>query len=114
MAYFDFLIDKDKNSEPKQDKEYIYNLDMVWKTTFDTREVEYGIIVENVVREKSGRYSFNIKGETERYNCTYSWAFIENTEENIDLYHEYKNNNIKVKELERINKQIIKKISLFK
>ncbi|MCK9415299.1 hypothetical protein M0Q97_01420 [Candidatus Dojkabacteria bacterium] len=73
--------------------EYIYDLDMVW---FKHEEiiVDRGIIVTNVKLLDSGGYSFNIKGSDKEYECYYGWAFIENTERNIELLKEIKQENI--------------------
>jgi hypothetical protein len=85
--------------------EYIYDLDMVW---FKHEEiiVNRGIIVTNVKLLNSGGYSFNIKGNDKEYECYYGWAFIENTERNIELLKEIEQENIllqqkqlKIKEL---------------
>jgi hypothetical protein len=79
-------IISEENLEPKPNTEYIYNLDMVWlKGTHDTIPVEKGIIVENVEQIDAGNYIFNIKNQPETYKCSYGWAFIENTERNVEL-----------------------------
>lgn len=82
---FNNIIDNE-NLEPKLNTEYIYNLDMIWlMDSFESIPVGKGLIVENVDQMKAGNYSFNIKGQTEKYRCTYGWAFIENTPRNIEL-----------------------------
>lgn len=79
-------IISEKNLEPKLNTEYIYNLDMTWSEgTFESIPINKGIIVENVKQLNVGNYSFNIKGKDEVYWCSYGWAFIENTERNIEL-----------------------------
>ena len=82
-------IISEENLEPKPNTEYIYNLDTIWlKGKHESLTVQKGIIVENVEQLDAGDYSFNIKGETEIYSCSYGWTFIENTERNILLLKE--------------------------
>lgn len=85
--------------------EYIYDLAMVW-FKHEEINVDRGIIVTNVKLLDSGGYSFNIKGSDKEYECYYGWAFIENTERNIELLKEIEQENIllqqkqlKIKEL---------------
>ena len=60
-----------KNLEPKPNTEYIYNLDMVFMMdSLGSKPVKKRIIVENVEQMYSGDYSFNIKGQTDKYRCT--------------------------------------------
>jgi hypothetical protein len=76
-------IISEKNLAPKENTEYIYNLDTIWKKDqLGSTPVRQGIIVENVKQLDAGDYSFNIKGESEIYTCSYGWVFIENTEQN--------------------------------
>lgn len=82
---FNNIIDNE-NLVPKQNMEYIYNLDTIWlMDSFGSIPVGKGLIVENVEQMEAGNYSFNIKGQSDKYRCTYGWAFIENTERNIEL-----------------------------
>lgn len=82
---FNNIIDNE-NLVPKQNMEYIYNLDTIWlMDSFGSIPVDKGLIVENVEQMEAGNYSFNIKGQSDKYRCTYGWAFIENTERNIEL-----------------------------
>lgn len=74
------------NLEPKPNAEYIYNMDMIWKrSSIENFPVKKGTIVINVEQLDAGNYSFNIKGDPQIYICSYGWAFIENTERNIEL-----------------------------
>ena len=97
-----------KNLEPKSNTEYIYNLDMIW--TMDSHEqktITERIIVENVKQmEVEGGYCFNIKGENDNYYISnYGWAFIENTNENIELLKQIDlENEILKKQQLKINK----------
>ena len=82
---FNNIIDTE-NLEPKSNTEYIYNLDMVWSMdSHESKPVIERIIVENVEQMYAGNYSFNIKGQTDKYQCSYGWAFIENIKENIEF-----------------------------
>lgn len=81
-------IISEKNLLPKEDIEYIYNFNMVWEyntDNYDSISVEKGLIVNNVKQLYGGDYSFNIKGDPKTYRCSYGWAFVENTEKNIEL-----------------------------
>ena len=77
------IISED-NLEPIPNTEYIYKLDSVW-LNHRMISVVNGIIVENVEQMDSGSYSFNIKGDATRYECSYGWAFVENTKINSKL-----------------------------
>ena len=94
-------IISEENLEPKPNTEYIYNLDMIWiKGKFESIPIKQGTIVYNVEQMEAGDYSFNIKGKTETYCCTYGWAFIENTERNIELLKQIEAENILLKQQE--------------
>jgi hypothetical protein len=99
------IISED-NLEPKPNTEYIYNLDMIWlKGKLESLTVQKGIIVENVEQLDAGNYSFNIKGKPEVYICSYGWAFIENTERNIDLLEQIEKETILLQQQEeKINR----------
>lgn len=93
---FNNIISTD-NLEPKPNIEYIYNFDMIWYADKDKKiehmghiPVESGTIVENVEQMEAGGYDFNIKDDSERYHCNYGWAFIENTQRNIELLKQIK------------------------
>jgi hypothetical protein len=91
------------NLKPNSNIEYIYNIDTVWcLDKVNSFNVEKGIIVENVIQVDSGGYVFNIKGNNEKYQCFYGWAFIENNVRNRDLLEEMNN------EIEILNKQNLK------
>lgn len=109
-------IISEKNLEPKSNTEYIYDLDTVWEIgKLESIKIEEGKIVENVVQEEAGGYSFNIKGEEKKYRCNYGWAFIENTKENIELLAKIEEENQKLKEQEMKIKELKNKLtSLFK
>lgn len=95
-------IISEKNLEPKPNTEYIYNLDMVWiKGKLKSMPIKQGTIVYNVEQMEAGDYSFNIKGKSETYRCTYGWAFIENTERNIELLKQIEKENILLKQQEQ-------------
>lgn len=83
-----------ENLEPNSNIEYIYNPDMIWgRNPFKEISVKQYIIVENVRQIDDWNYSFNIKGEKEIYVCS-GWAFVENTERNIELLEQIKKENI--------------------
>lgn len=85
---FNNIIDVE-NLKPKSNTDYIYNLDMIWQTnSLESIPVSKGLIVDNVEQTNTGDYIFNIKGKSDKYHCTYGWAFIENTERNIELLKE--------------------------
>lgn len=94
------INESEKCIDPKPNTEYIYNLDMVWlPCELYNHNVKKGIIVENVIRDgDSCRYTFNIKGNIERYECNYGWAFIENTERNVLLLEQIEQEDILLKE----------------
>ena len=97
------INESEKCIDPKPNTEYIYNLDMVWLESSPSYQldVKKGIIVENVIKHGDGcGYTFNIKGNVERYECFYGWAFIENTERNILLLKEIEQEDILLKKQE--------------
>ena len=95
-------IISEKNLQPKPNTEYIYNLDMIWiKNKLESLPIKQGTIVENIEQMDAGNYSFNIKGETETYSCSYGWAFIENTERNIELLKQIEIETIALKQQEQ-------------
>jgi len=78
--YFDFLVEKGK--EPTPGMEYIYRMDMVWREKkLEHEPFEKYRIVINVEQYKGG-YKFVDKLTGEKYQCSYNWAFAENTPEN--------------------------------
>lgn len=82
MGYFDFLIDRDRNTNPKEGMVYIYLLDCAWlKGELGDVPVKKHSIATNVVRLENGSYEFKMNGR--EYRCNYSWAFAENTPENL-------------------------------
>ena len=100
--YFDFLIDKG-NKEPDSNTEYVYNFNMRWeKGSYESIPTEKGIIVNNVKREKCGRFTFTIKGETRIYTCNYGWAFIKNTKSNLIKLKEYEDIQREIERLENL------------
>lgn len=100
---FNNIISTD-NLEPKPNTEYIYNFDMIWYADRSKQlkhiDVESGFIVENVEQMETGNYDFNIKDSQERYQCSYGWAFIENTERNVELLKQIKQENEILKQQE--------------
>jgi hypothetical protein len=81
-------IISEENLEPKLGIEYIYNLDTIWiPDSLESKGIKKGTIVENVQQLNAGDYGFNIKDDNTKtiYRCTYGWAFIENTEDNLKL-----------------------------
>lgn len=109
-------IISEKNLEPKSNTEYIYGLDIIWEIgKLESIKTTEGIIVEKVMQEDVGGYSFNIKGEEKRYRCSYGWAFVENTIENKELLAQIEEENNKLKEQELKIKELKNKLtSLFK
>jgi len=93
-------IISEKNLEPKTNIEYIYNLDDVW-LNHEMIPVQKHTIVENVHQENAGNYTFNIKGDTVRYECSYGWAFIENTKRNIEILNQIEQETIVYKQQEQ-------------
>lgn len=112
---FNNIIDE-KNLEPKLNTEYIYGLDMIWEIDkLESIQITEGTIVENVIQEDAGGYSFNIKGEEKKYRCNYGWAFVENTSENKEILSKIEEENKKLKEQELKIKQLKNRLSsLFK
>lgn len=85
---FDNII-SNNNLVPESNTEYIYRLDMIWQSgSHESIDCDMNMIVENVEQEESGDYSFNIKGHSTRYRCTYGWAFVKNTDENLEILNE--------------------------
>jgi len=102
MGYFDFLIDKNNNSKPNPNLEYIYRLDRVWEPNkLGDKPIKKDTIVTNVKQLNNGAYEFTCKETGETLRCNYSWALAENTKENIDKINAYENELIKFKEFER-------------
>ena len=109
-------IISEKNLDPKINTEYIYCLDMIWKVgELESLLVQEGSIVENVTQEDVGNYYFNVKGNPEKYYCSYGWAFVENTLENKELLEQIKKEQDLLSQQEKKIKQLRNKlISLFK
>jgi len=79
-----------KRKIPKENTEYIYNLDVMWDKHVEIPIVK-GTIVENVELLEFGEFKFRVKGYIKRYSCHYGWAFIENTKRNIKLLKQIEN-----------------------
>lgn len=113
MAHFDFLIDK--GNKPKKEMEYIYRLDTVWVLKgLDSTPVKKGIIVTDVIQNESGRYEFTIKKTGVRCSSTYSWAFAENTKENVRRIKVYEKGNKKLEALEKACQKLRNRIITLK
>ncbi len=81
-----------KNKKPEPNVEYIYDHTTVWHDKpnhYDVYagEIKRGSVVEGL-KLSNGKYEFNIKGEDGKFFWNLGWAFVENTEKNINILNE--------------------------
>lgn len=119
--YYSFSIEN--GSDPNPDTEYIYIHNLAWKKTDgkypELGNIKYGTIVINVEKliQTDGSqigYNFVVKSTGENLHCSYGWAFVENTNENIALLKEMIENKKLISSLEKRNLDISKLITLRK
>lgn len=104
MHPLDYLIHD--NKEPKEEMEYIYLLDMIWKpNVFGSFPMTIGTIMTNVKRLHNDSFEFTDKETGERYRTNYGWALAENTPENLIRIEEY---NIAKNEMDVLKKKVKK------
>ena len=103
MSHFDFL--NAQGNEPDPDMSYIYKFHLIWKkdVPLESYPIKYGTVVYNVksVGNNCG-YEFNLADDDTVYKCNYSWAFAENTPENIKRLKAYL---AKRNELDKLTKE---------
>ena len=121
MGMFDSLIEK--GQEPKAGMEYIYAIDTAWpyydgergslfgdERPYSIKVKKYIIVtdVESKKREDGYHlgYDFTIKDSGIRCHCNYPWAFWENTPENLVKINEYKVEQKKLDEQEKLVKRL--------
>lgn len=100
---FDALISKE-NKIPKENMEYVYILDMIWKPdVFGSIKIVPGKIVTNVVILENHSFEFILKETGEKYCTNYGWSLMENTPENHEAL---KLLNIEKQKLEAFKKEV--------
>jgi hypothetical protein len=100
-----------KNLEVNSDVDYIYRLDMLWTPNrLDGFPIEKGTIVENLMENDNGMYSFNVKGDSQEYTCSYRWAFVEKNKSNISILKKIDKEEIKLKKQKDKIKQLKNKL----
>ena len=100
-----------KNLEVNSDVDYIYILDMLWTPNrLDSFPIEKGTIVENLMENDNGMYSFNVKGGSQEYTCSYRWAFLEKNKSNISILKKIDKEEIKLKKQKDKIKQLKNKL----
>ena len=109
MHPLDYLIHD--NKEPKEEMEYIYLLDMIWKPNeFGSFPMTIGRIMTNVKRLYNDSFEFTDKDTGEIYRTNYGSTLAENTPKNvinIDNYLTAKNElELMKKNLKRLSKKI--------
>lgn len=101
--FFDTLISKE-NKIPKENMEYVYILDIIWKpNSFGSIKIVPGKIITNVVRLENNGYEFILKETGEKYCTNYGWSLMENTPENHEAF---KVLNIGKQKLEAFKKEV--------
>ena len=104
MGMLDFLIDKD-NGKPKQDMEYIYRLDIVWRPNeLGSEEIKVGTIMTDVIQLPNRSYQFKNKETGDILRTNYAWALAENTPENIIKIEKYEEEYKKFQQHEQLIK----------
>jgi len=100
MGIFDLLINNNKN--PKEDMEYIYLLDEVWKPgKIGSYPIKQGSIVTDVTKLGNDSFEFIDKESGEKFRTNYGWTLAESTPENIERIKAYEECALRLNEIEK-------------